>query len=137
MQAASEDAANHIPRNVSSVAGAIGGVLNAAGMAGDLIDVGKDYTNPFIDENRKTADVATKALTVAGVSLADRFVAGFAGVALASVPGVAIAVGVGVGFAVLDKEFHISSKVSDGINSAIDAGGEALNDVGDAIGGLF
>lgn len=137
INAAAEDSANHIPKNVSSTSKAIGGVLAAAGLAGDLIDLRKDYRNPFIDDNRKAADALAKGVTASGVAFTGGVVAGLAGVALVSLPGVGIAVGVGLGFAVLDKELHITQHVSDGINSALDAGGDALDDVGDAIGGLF
>jgi hypothetical protein len=137
INAAAADSANHIPANVGSATKAIGGVLAAAGLAGDLVDLGKDYRNPFIDDNRKAADALAKGVTASGVAFAGGVGAGLAGVALVSVPGVGIAVGVGLGYAVLDKQLHITAHVSDGINSALDAGGEALDDVGDALGGLF
>ena len=132
-----DEAGRQFPYGVSARAGgvahAIKGVLGAVGTLGDLYDVANTYVNPYIDDNRKGAELATKGATVGGVLLAGGIGAGLAGVAVVSLPGVAIAVGVAVGFSVLDKHFHISDKVSDGVNSALDAAGEGLDDAGEAL----
>ncbi len=133
-----------IPARVGGIAHAIKGVLGAVGTLGDLFDVANTYTNPYIDENRKASELTAKGATVAGGLFAGGVGAGLVGVGLMTLPGVGMAIGVGVGLAVLDKKFDISGKISDGVNEALDEGEEMLDDAGEAldeakdfVGGLF
>ena len=121
-----------VSKQAGDVAKNIKKVLGVAGTAGDLYDVVNIAANPYLDDNRKTAEAVSKGTSVAVPLVVAGAVAGAAAVT-AALPVVAIGVGVALTYTVLDKHFHISDKVSDGVNSALDAAGEGLEDAGEAL----
>jgi hypothetical protein len=134
-------AAARVSARAGGIAYAVKGLLGAVSTAADVYGVLATAANPYLDDNRKSAEAIAKGATVSGTLLVTGVAVGVAGVALVSLPAVAIGVGVGVTYTLLDKKFHITSTVADGVNSAldaaadgVDAAGDAIDDVGDALG---